>query len=117
MEFNQILLDVVREDIKEFNETKGRRKKLNPIFLEHSEIQMPYQKYGRIIEFYEGDAFSAVRMAAKKVVPTLLRRKPRPERINLDIVGYDRPPFIRDGRELLLRLIVLKKGHNRHYDN
>jgi len=112
MEFEQILHTTVRDDIKQFNETRGKRRGLNPIFIKDSEIARPYKKFGAILdcEVADKDAFDIVRRVAHKVTPTLLRRKPRPQRINLDILEYC--PFLGLPQDkpvkLIIRLVILR---------
>lgn len=105
MNSDKILYDTVKESIKTFNKTRGKRKVLNPTFVRHSEIKLPYRKFRRYIEFNseEMDAFDAVRVVARQVVPTLLQRKPRPNRVYLDIAESTAYP-----EKLMVRLIVLK---------
>ncbi len=106
MWLDKILYDTVKSDIVKFNESRGKRKALNPTFIKHSEVKRPYRKFMRYIEYNdeEMDAFDdAVRVVARQVVPTLLQRRPRPNRIYLDIAESTAYP-----EKLMVRLIVIK---------
>ncbi len=109
------LYDIVWEDISAFNRSRGRRKALNPIFVKHSEIKAPYQKFGMILELVNEhqDASGCFQRVARMIAPTLLRRKPRPKRVYLDIYencncldiyeNWDIPTKFR------IRLVILKE--------
>lgn len=103
------LLDSVREDIEEFNATRGRRKRLGPAFVKWSEMFGVWRKYGKILpieDWLSPDTQDIVKRMAHAVVRTMLRRRPRPERVHLDIVWVD---IKGGGQKLLCRLMIPKR--------
>ena len=108
--FDAVLLDTVEADITAFNATRGRRKELCPVLTERR-LMGNVRKYGRIIslgsECPEAVSFEDVREAAHQVVPTLLRRKPRPTQMYLDIAYRDN--YYGD-MQWLIRLMIPRRG-------
>ncbi len=72
-----IFVDAVKERIRHFNETRGRRKELNPDIVD--DISIPNRKYGRILKHGEGPTCpEVINRMAKATVRTLLNLRPRP---------------------------------------
>lgn len=89
----KILRDTVTADISEFNATRGRRKALNPVLMDQPDYGRIHGTFVGTIRASEGTSvLDATRRVAHKVVPTLLRLKPRPPRIHIDIAeGLQHP--------------------------
>ena len=105
MVLERVLYDTVVLDIKAFNESRGRRKRLDPVFVRRLDTGVRYRKFGRILEVKDSeDAFGTIRRVAHQVVPTLLNRKPRPTKMRLDIAETCDDPV-----KLLVRFVVPKR--------
>ena len=80
IELHSIFQEAIEHEIRNFNESRGRRKELSPKFVES--IPKPYRKFGRILELGECIPSEVlpkiVPRMAKKVVAALLQHKPRP---------------------------------------
>lgn len=70
--------EVVKDKIREFNETRGRRKVLDPTFVD--DLPLPNRKYGRVFCTEDGELpdSGVIDKMAGATVRTMLRLKPRP---------------------------------------
>ncbi len=84
---NVLFVEAVKERIHHFNETRGRRKELNPNIVDH--LPLPNKKFGRIIR-WEGSPISDIEhrlipRMAEVTVRTMLRLRPRPHTIDVAV--------------------------------
>lgn len=85
MEMNDLFLEAVKERIKHFNETRGRRKELAPDIVD--DIPLPNRKYGRIVCWGTSPMpdikHRLIPQMAEVTVRTMLRLRPRPSIITV----------------------------------
>jgi len=102
MDVSDVFLNAVKTKIQRFNKTRGRRKALNPRIVKN--IPLPSKNYGRTLKCGDSLEISpeAISKMAEATIRTLLKLKPRPPIIKLDVFSYER------GRKYLFRLRLPK---------
>lgn len=109
-----IFLEAVKENINNFNKTRGKRKELSPKFVDR--IPGRGKKFGRILDmslYTEDDEIQrlyseVVPKIAKMVIRTLLTRKPRPGEMVVGILPCS------DNRRLFRIILPMGKHNNNH---
>ena len=101
--------DAVKKKIKEFNETRGRRKELNPKIVRSNILHGSYKKYGRILRLVAND-FSdipqeVIDKMASAAVKTMLKRRPRPSVVDVAL-------FLKQPGDFLFRIKIPCKRMN-----
>ena len=80
-------VDAVKTEIENFNKKRGRRKELNPVIVEN--MPPPYRKFGRIVVCGDrepsGVLYDAIPRMANATVRTLLKFKPRPQIVDVNV--------------------------------
>ena len=85
--------EAVLRHIGIFNSERGRRKELAPEMVDS--VPKPFHKFGRILEMGDGSAecgeeeemiAEGIDRMAKSTIRTLLRRKPRPAQMALNVL-------------------------------